>query len=110
MWVALRVQLEPHGPEPVHHQVSSIGEKPSRRQRRARRVAARNATVEEAGKVFEKESAIKVAEYAIDETVAEDVIDETVAEKAKPVVATLNCEIKHNSTLRLMETAKLLKQ
>ena len=52
----------------------------------------RTAAVVEAGKVFEKESATKVAEDAIDETVVEDVIDETVAEKAKTVVATLNYE------------------
>ena len=48
----------------------------------------RTAAVVEAGKVFEKESATKVAEDAIDETVVEDVIDE----KAKTVVATLNDE------------------
>ena len=54
--------------------------------------------------MFEKESAIKVAQDAIDETVAEDVIDETVAEKAKPVVATLNyefCSIKSFVELRI---------
>ena len=55
-------------------------------------ITKRTAAVVEAGKVFEKESATKVAEDAIDETVVEDVIGETVAEKAKTVVATLNYE------------------